>query len=190
MGGIRSALAVCMIAGAGVSQEAAVAHEPVVVAPGEGRLVDVPFHESRLLLSESSSEGGVSIYEFVVEPHSGGAPPHTHTHEDEYAYILDGTLNLMLGDQIVEADPGTVAALTRGNLHAFWNASDRPVRALFLVSQGGFEGFFDAVATSLRERPPEGPSEANSRIGEIAAAHGIELRPDLIPEDVRHLYAP
>ncbi len=62
------------------------AHEPVVVKPGEGRVVEVPFHDSKLLLSQAHSEAGVSVYEFVVAPKSGGAPPHVHTHEAEYVY--------------------------------------------------------------------------------------------------------
>ena len=166
------------------------AHEPVVVPPGEGRPVPVPFHETTLLLSETGSPAGVSIYEFVVSPRSGGAPPHRHTHEDEYAYVLEGTLTLMLGEQTVEAGPGTLAALTRGTVHAFWNATDQPVRTLFFISQGGFERFFDAVAVSLRDEPPANTQDANARIGAIAAEHGIEIRPELIPDEVRDLYAP
>jgi len=166
------------------------AHEPVVVPPGEGLPVPVPFHETTLLLSEAGSEAGVSIYEFVVPPRTGGAPPHRHTHEDEYAYVLEGTLTLMLGDKTAEAGPGTLAALTRGTVHAFWNATEEPVTALFFISEGGFERFFDAVAISLRDQPPESPGDANARIGAIAAEHGIEIRPELIPEEARDLYAP
>jgi quercetin dioxygenase-like cupin family protein len=166
------------------------AHEPVIVQPGEGRVVPVPFHETTLLLSETESVAGVSIYEFVVPPRSGGAPPHRHSNEDEYAYILEGTLTLMLGDQTWEAGPGTLAALTRGTAHAFWNATDQPVRTLFLISQGGFEQFFDAVAVSLRTQPPQNAGDANARIGAIAADHGIEILPELIPDEARTLYGP
>ncbi len=168
----------------------ATAHEPVIVAPGEGRMVPVPFHESKLLLSEDASAAGISVYEFVVPPRTGGAPPHEHGNEDEFAYVLDGILTLMLGDRVAQAGPGTLAALTRGTVHAFWNASDQPVRALFFVSEGGFEQFFDEVAVMLREEMPESPDQANARIGAIAAEHGIAIRPELIPAEVQVLYAP
>lgn len=173
-----------------IAAAAVSAHEPVVVLLGEGQPVPVPFHETTLLVSETDTPAGVSIYEFVVSPKSGGAPPHRHTHEDEYAYVLDGTLTLMLGDRTVEASPGTLATLPRGTVHAFWNATDAPVRTLFFISEGGFEQFFDAVAVSLREAPPAGPDDANARIGALAAEYGIEIRPELIPEDVRGLYSP
>lgn len=179
----------CLVAAAMACVDAS-AHEPVVVPPGEGRPVAVPFHETTLLLSGTRSEAGLSIYEFIVAPRTGGAPPHRHTQEDEYAYVLEGTLTLMVGEQTFEASPGTLAALTRGNIHAFWNATDQPVRTLFFISQGGFEQFFDAVAVSLRDEPPENAQVANARIGAIAAEHGIEIRPELIPDDVRELYLP
>ena len=182
-----------VVAMAGQAPQAVTAeavHEPVVVQPGEGRSVPVPFHETILLLSEDGSEAGVSIYEFVVAPESGGAPPHRHSYEDEYAYVLEGTLTLMVGDEVVEAGPGTLAALTRGSVHAFWNATNQPVRTLFFVSEGGFEHFFDAVAISLRDDPPATAEDANARVGAIAAEHGIEIRPELIPEQARSFYLP
>ncbi len=141
---------------ASLAAGAAAAHEPVVVLPEDGRHVPVPLHETTPLLSEADSPAGVSVYELVDEPMSGGAPPHQHTHEDEYACVLDGTLALMLGDQTLDARPGTFAALNRGTVHAFWNATDRPVRTLFFVSRGGLEQFFDAVAVALRDRPLTG----------------------------------
>ena len=167
------------------------AHPPTVIEPGAGRDVPVPFHPARLLLSGGASEGGVAIYEFTVPPNSAGAPPHVHANEDEYAYVLEGTLGLLAGEDIVTAGPGTLVALTRGHVHAFWNSGDDPVRTLFLVSgDGEFEEFFDAVAVALRETPPAGPDEAGAMVGRIAAEHAITIRMDAVPDTVRHLYQP
>ncbi|MDZ7825370.1 MAG: cupin domain-containing protein [Gammaproteobacteria bacterium] len=162
----------------------------MIKAPGEGRPVGVPFHETTLLLSEADSPSEVSVYEFVVPPKSGGAPPHVHRNEDEYVYVLEGTLTLLVGEQTHEAVPGTLAALTRGTVHGFWNATNEPVKTLFFVSGGGFEQFFDAVARSLREQPPASVRDANARIDAIATRYEIELRPELIPEAAQPLYAP
>ncbi|MEE4349840.1 MAG: cupin domain-containing protein [Pacificimonas sp.] len=169
---------------------AANAHEPRVVAPGEGRTVEVPFHGTRLLLSDQMSEGSVSIYEFDLGPGTAGAPPHKHTHEDEYAYVLGGEISFMIGDNVVVAGPGTLAALTRGTPHGFWNAGEMPARALFIVSEGRFERFFDAVAMGFREERPVSPDAANAMVGRIAAAHGITMRPDLIPPEAARYFAP
>jgi quercetin dioxygenase-like cupin family protein len=180
---------ICVFLIATLAASAAFAHEPVIVPPGEGRPVPVPFHEATLLLSEADSPGEISVCEFVIPPKSGGAPPHVHRHEDEYAYVLDGTLTILVGEQTHEAGPGTLAALTRGTVHGFWNATNEPVKTLFFVSGGGFEQFFDAVARSLREQPPASVRDANARIGAIAEHHEIELRPELIPEVAQPLYA-
>ena len=178
-------IALCLASAASVTA----AHEPLLVPPGEGRVVPVPFHGARLMLPGSSNAAGASLFEFTVPPRSGGAPPHRHTHEDELIFVLDGTLSVMVGDEVLEAPPGTSAALTRGSYHAFWNAGDDPVSVLFFVTDGGFEEFFDAVVVMLRDESPA-PGEANARIGALAAEHGIEIRPDLLPAEAIPLYAP
>lgn len=35
------------------------------------------------------------------------APLHRHHREDEYSYVLTGTLGALLGDAVVTAEPGT-----------------------------------------------------------------------------------
>lgn len=35
------------------------------------------------------------------------APLHYHHNEDEYSYVLSGTLGALLGDEVVKATPGT-----------------------------------------------------------------------------------
>ena len=164
-------------------------HAPQIVAPGEGRDVPVPFHETRLLLSGEASEGGVAIYEFDVPAGTAGAPPHVHANEDEYAYILDGDLSMMIGETIVSAGPGTLVAMTRNHVHAFWNDSEAPARALFLVSgDGQFEQFFDAVAVALREERPAGPEAAGAIVARLGAEHDITVRMDALPDELRGLY--
>lgn len=179
---------VCATAMVAVSSTSA--HEPMIVKDGDKRVIDVPFHETRLILSEAASEGGVSVYEFGLPPRTAGAPPHVHANEDEYGYILEGEVTVLAGEDVVTLGPGDFAALTRGAPHGFWNAGEEPARILFMVSKGGFERFFDAVAVRLREERPASPDAANALVGEIAAAHGITMRPDLMPVEAAPYFAP
>ena len=41
-----------------------------------------------------------------MAPHALAAPLHRHTHEDEYSYVLYGTLGALLGDELVTALAG------------------------------------------------------------------------------------
>ncbi|MGB3627014.1 MAG: hypothetical protein WA989_14380, partial [Henriciella sp.] len=72
--------------------ESAAEHPDKLVRAETGANMENPFHPVRLLLSSGESAGEVTIYEFILPPNSPGSPPHTHTLEDEYFYILSGTL--------------------------------------------------------------------------------------------------
>jgi quercetin dioxygenase-like cupin family protein len=46
-----------------------------------------------------------SVVHHPLEPRALAAPLHRHTREDEYSYVLEGTLGALLGDDVVEAGP-------------------------------------------------------------------------------------
>jgi uncharacterized cupin superfamily protein len=77
---------------------------------------------------------------------------HRHHDEDEYSFVLEGTLGALLGDQVVFAEAGDLAFKPRGQWHAFWNAGDTPCRILEIISPGGFEHYFAEAATGAE--PP------------------------------------
>ena len=48
-----------------------------------------------------------SVVHHPLAPHALAAPLHRHTREDEYSYVLSGTLGALLGDDVVTASAGT-----------------------------------------------------------------------------------
>ena len=138
---------------------AASAHDPKVVLPGEGKPVAVPFHPTTLLLSENENESGLSFYEFRVPPKTAAAPPHVHTGEDEFFYVVSGEVSFLDRETVITGDAGTFIALTRNNLHAFWNDSDEEAVLLVAASQGNFEKFFDDVAMTVQAEKPASAQE-------------------------------
>ena len=87
------------------------AHPDKVVREGEGEAVPTPFHPVFLLLSAEENEGGVTVYEFEVPPHSPGSPPHTHSQEDEYFFVTSGELSVLSGSEVLTLQEGDFAAL-------------------------------------------------------------------------------
>ncbi|MCQ8186072.1 cupin domain-containing protein [Parvularcula maris] len=167
----------------------ALLHPPTIVGPGEGTPVAIPIHPVDKLLSQTENEDGLTFYEFRVLPRSAGAPPHTHTHEDEFFYVVSGTVQFLNGEQVVEGTPGTFAALTRGHPHAFWNAGDEPAVMVVGVSNGKFETFFDALAAEAKAKKPSTGAEMGELIGRLAAESDIAIRMDLLPEEAAPFYA-
>jgi mannose-6-phosphate isomerase-like protein (cupin superfamily) len=69
-----------------------------------------------------------------------------HVHEDEYSYVLEGTIGARVGDHEVVAGQGSYVIKPRGLMHSFWNAGPAPARLLEMIAPAGFEKYFVELA--------------------------------------------
>jgi mannose-6-phosphate isomerase-like protein (cupin superfamily) len=69
--------------------------------------------------------------------------------------VLQGTLTLRLGDDVVEVPAGSYGVVPPGNVHTFANSSDGTVRALNLMAPGGFEQYLKEVGRAGTTDPAE-----------------------------------
>ncbi len=61
-------------------------------------------------------------------------PPHIHPTQDEYVYLLEGRLDVMLDGREFVATTGDLIRLPMGLAHALFNKSDQTVKSLFWVT--------------------------------------------------------
>lgn len=61
-------------------------------------------------------------------------PPHIHTTQDEFIYMLEGRLDLVLDGAESQALPGDLIRLPRNVPHGLFNKSETPVKCLFWVA--------------------------------------------------------
>jgi mannose-6-phosphate isomerase-like protein (cupin superfamily) len=66
------------------------------------------------------------------------APLHLHHRDDEAWYVLEGTLRVRVGEQVVEAQAGAAVFVPRGTAHTYWNAGPGPLRYLLVMSSSIF----------------------------------------------------
>src|SRR5690349_594087 len=78
--------------------------------------------------SVSSTGGNFTLIESQTK---GGAPWHIHTKEDEYFYVVDGTVIVYCGEQVFEAGPRSFVFLPKGIAHA-WDVKG-PEKATLLM---------------------------------------------------------
>lgn len=161
--------------------------EPQIVPPGTARTLDFPGALTTVLLEGRATEGDVAVLEFAIRPRSFGAPPHVHHNEGEYFYVLEGELQFLNGDRVVAAPTGTFAAMTRGHLHAFWNASDAPARVLVAIAPGQVAAFFDQVVAELRENKTVDPAKIGETIARIGRDWNVDTHPELVPDEAKLL---
>ena len=132
----------------------------------------------------------IGLFEEVLPAKSLGAPPHTHTNEDEIFIVLDGTVHFLNGTDEVIAEPGTVASLPRNNQHGFWNPYDEPAQLLVLVAPGHFQEFFGAVEAAVKESGAKSPQNIGAIIGQEAAKKGVMIDMSALPPSALALLPP
>ena len=116
-------------------------------APGAGRRVALGTFSTTFKVLSEASRGSVALVEHTLGPGLLGAPLHRHSREDEISYVLEGTLTVQQGTRIEQAGPGGCIHKPKGVFHAFWNSGSEPVRFLEVIAPGGFEHFFEELAT-------------------------------------------
>jgi quercetin dioxygenase-like cupin family protein len=116
---------------------------PRVTRVEDSPAVKFPGSTIRVLLNGEESGGSVSVFYQEVEP-GFGAPPHHQPNEEEHIFILEGEMEMTIGNQTIQAKPGTFAFAPRNATHAFKNKSDRMCRFLTWNSPAGHERMFEA----------------------------------------------
>ncbi len=156
-----------------------------ILASTDARSVDLDGLGVRFLIDGDEAGGRFSLVEHPLAPRTLGAPMHAHAHEDEYSFVLEGSVGIRIGDQEFELRPGQLVFKPRGIPHAFWNAADKPARLLEIISPGGFERFFLELDDLLARdgKPDEHAIDAlMTRYGidmdyasgpQLAARHGL-----------------
>ena len=124
------------------------------IGESDGARADFPGLKTRYILRGEDTGGQFALVEHVIPPRTLAAPVHTHAHEDEYSFVLSGTMSVQIGDEVAEAGAGELVAKLRGIPHAFWNSKDEPARLLELISPAGFEDYFEELAPHLSAAGP------------------------------------
>jgi quercetin dioxygenase-like cupin family protein len=132
---------------------------------------DLPGLGTRYLIRSSETEGRFALIEHTIAPRTLGAPMHTHANEDEYSFVLSGTVGAQVGDRVLSAGPGEIVVKPRGIQHAFWNAGDTEARLLELISPGDFGEYFAELSPVLMV---DGPPDF-ARVGEIQGRYGLTM---------------
>ena len=70
----------------------------------------------------------------AVLPADAFVPPHIHPTQDEWITLLDGNLEMVFGDEILQAGPGDTVRMPMGLPHGIFNKSGGQVACIFGVA--------------------------------------------------------
>jgi quercetin dioxygenase-like cupin family protein len=141
-----------------------------VLGPADGDYAQIGPMGVRFMV-DAQRGGGFSLVEHPIAPRALAAPLHTHTHEDEYSYVLEGQVGVQVGDEVTVAGPGELVYKPRGVQHAFWNDGDTPARLLEIISPAPFVKYFEELAPLMNG--PEGPDMP--AIAELQERYGLTM---------------
>ncbi len=107
-------------------------------------------------LIDQSASGGVGMFEMTVPPGAPVPPPHSHAHNDECVYVLEGTLRYSVDGVTRDLAPGEHIYSPRGSVHAFSNPADVPAKALSVLTPDiGAQYFRDVGGLLGAGGPPD-----------------------------------
>src|SRR5690349_24730727 len=101
-----------------------------VVGPTDGKAVHLGSIGVRFMIDGGEADERFSLVEHPMGPRALAAPLHRHNREDEYSFVLEGSVGALLGDDVVVGKPGDLIFKPRGQWHTFWNAGGEPARIL------------------------------------------------------------
>jgi len=81
------------------------------------------------------------------------APLHLHRNDDEAWYVLEGTLCVRVGNEVVEAPAGSAVFVPRGTPHTYWNPGPGLVRYLLVMTSNIY-----ALIQDIHAMPDRSPA--------------------------------
>jgi quercetin dioxygenase-like cupin family protein len=152
--------------------------QAVHIADGEGKTLWVADELMTFKVSGEDTAGAYALTDSVVPP-GGGPPPHIHHREDEAFWVLQGELEVMVGETAFRASAGSFVHLPKDIPHAYENVGTGPARFLTLVVPAGVEKFFEEVGNPGNDvsSPPPFEEEDIEKLLAVAPKYGAEILP-------------
>ena len=148
----------------------------VHVAEGEGKMLWVADELMTFKVSSEDTGGMYALTDSVVPP-QGEAPLHVHYREDEAFWVLEGELEILVGEETFRASSGSFVHLPKGVRHAYKNVGSAPARFLTLIVPAGLEKYFEEVGKPGTDlvSPPPFEEEDIERLLALAPKYGAEI---------------
>src|SRR3984893_17759168 len=91
------------------------------------------------------------MVEITSLPHIPGPPPHFHKSENEFFFVIQGTLDVMRNGEWQKCSAGSFVELPPNTTHTFINNTQQDVVWLTGWRPKGFESFFRDFAIPVQE---------------------------------------
>lgn len=123
---------------------------PTLLHVDDAPVTTAPSRTYNWFLTSEQSGGSIVIHVLTLEP-GFAAEEHHHPAEEEFFFVLDGRLEMTIGNKTAIVGPGTFAYAPPHCTHAFRPHGDQPCRVLHWNAPGGHERMAAAQQRLTRE---------------------------------------
>jgi len=132
--------------------------------------------EARIIVSGNDTDGRYSLLEWTIAAAENPAEsvkkdygPHLHRRCEETFLIQEGTLDFLIGDEVVTLEEGDFVRVPPGVKHGYQNVSGKSVRMLVTFTPGGLEELF------LKYRSDQDDMKGAGFVSDATRYHGSEF---------------
>jgi mannose-6-phosphate isomerase-like protein (cupin superfamily) len=135
--------------------------------------------QMKILLSSADTGGQLAMVEGTTRA-GGDGGLHVHLHEDESMHLLEGRLEVTIGEKVFDFKPGESYFAPRGIPHRLRNRENAPARSLMISSPSTFDEFVARAGVPVidGEAPPPDAAptpEQIQRLLALAEQFGIQI---------------
>ncbi|MQY04515.1 cupin domain-containing protein [Actinomadura macrotermitis] len=149
--------------------------ESVVVRSAQAEVIGQAPTTVRLLVDSDATGGALSTQRVTLSGGANGANPHHHAKSAELFYMLDGTAQLLSGEQVVTAERGDLVIVPPGLQHAFAAAPGEDADILIVITPGvqRFEYFRHLERIAYGKAAPESLLEVQELYDTYFGSSGV-----------------
>ena len=120
--------------------------------PGGGRSYQAGPMRAVFKADGEETDDRYAVSEWWLEAGDTGPGPHSHDHNVELFYVIDGTMSLLAGARWIDASRGSFLRIPAGVTHDFRNRSAERAGVLNVFIPGGFEPAMPEIVDYFAER--------------------------------------
>ena len=121
-------------------------------------------------LVDGSASGGLGVFELTVPPGSNVPPAHSHRDNEEFFYVVEGSITYSVDADTRHLQPGEWMSTPRGSVHGFKNEGTQTARALVVLTPDIGAQYFRDVAAVVNA----GGTPDRAKLMEVMSRYGLK----------------
>ena len=129
--------------------------EPLVSHPAEGRDYKLGAQQNVDVVFKADGEEVANKYaitEWWIDAGGPGLDPHVHEDNDELIYVLEGPVDVLVGEDWTALEKGGLVIIPAKTKHAFRNTSSSRVGLLNVFLNGSYEAMMPQIQMMFAKR--------------------------------------